>query len=58
MMGWRGCGLFANEIDETKKEEGSEEIEHPIAAASAACEELKESITGEAEAEAVSDGPG
>ena len=50
-------GLFANEIDETKKEEGSEEIEHPIAAAGAACEELKKSITGEAEAEAVSDGP-
>jgi len=50
-------GLFADEKDETKKEESSEEIEHPVLPASAAREKLKESVTGEAEAKTVCDGP-
>src|SRR5580704_9035988 len=52
---------FFNDVDEAEKEEGGEEIEHPVSsecAAGATSNELEESVAGEAEAEAVGDGPG
>ncbi len=50
--------LFSDKEDETEEEEGGQEVEHPILTASAAGEELEESVAGETEAEAVGDGPG
>ena len=50
--------LFADDVDEAEEEERGEEVEHPVLAAGAAGEELEEGVAGEAEAEAVGDGPG
>src|SRR5882757_2558686 len=53
--------LFFYDVDEAKKEEGGEEIEHPVSSkcvAGASGEQLKKSVAGEAEAETVGDGPG
>ena len=53
--------LFFDDVDEAEEKEGGEEVEHPVSAegmASATREELEDGIAGEAEAEAVGDGPG
>ena len=51
--------LFSDDVEEAEKEEGGEEVEHPVAAKiGTAGEELEESVAGEAEAEAIGDGPG
>ena len=46
------------EVDEAEEEEGGEEVEHPVLAAGSAGEEFERGVGGEAEAEAVGDGPG
>ena len=51
--------LSFRQVDEAEEEEGGEEVEHPVfAKVGAAGEELDEGVAGEAEAEAVGDGPG
>ncbi len=53
--------LFFDDVNEAKEKETGEEIEHPVSsecAAGAASEQLEKSVAGEAEAEAVGDGPG
>ena len=53
--------LFSDDVDEAEEEESGEEIEHPVSSecsSGAAGKELKQRVTGEAEAEAVGDGPG
>src|SRR5437763_14754471 len=57
----RGGVLGFDDVDETQKKQGGEEIQHPVSsecAAGAAGEQLQKSVAGESEAEAVGDGPG
>ncbi len=49
--------LSLRQVDEAEEEEGGEEVEHPVFFAGATGEELDEGVAGEAEAEAVGDGP-
>jgi hypothetical protein len=54
---WIKGGLSLGEVDEAEDEEGGQEVEHPVFCFGAAGDELDEGVAGEAEAQAVGDGP-